>query len=131
MGGTLNCKVECCKNDDLVKFQKQGTIDNALAFPQKQTKNFNSIFTDLYNFDINLGEGTFGNSMRIINKKTNKFEKLKIIPKEILIPGKEKQIFSFYKSLQLLPHHINLCSLKSFYDNERVTYIYNLQYYDF
>ena len=36
-------------------------------------------------FDVNMGEGTFGFSMKIIEKPTKKEYSLKILPKDILL----------------------------------------------
>ena len=71
-------------------------------------------------FDVNMGEGTFGFSMKIIEKPTKKEYSLKILPKDILLEQQFlKDIKSYYeKKRKILINSSYINSILSIYENE-------------
>ncbi len=83
----------CCNNNNKKKLNNKDKIDLSIL---NSTNDFintipsSSIDYTLkiehrFIFDVSLGEGTFGFSMKIIEKPTKKVYSLKILPKDILI----------------------------------------------
>ena len=66
------------------------SILNSIILSSTDTSPLNTIdisfnIENKFIFDVNMGEGTFGFSMKIIEKPTKKEYSLKILPKDILL----------------------------------------------
>ena len=81
---------------------------------------YSSHIENRFIFDVNMGEGTFGFSMKIIEKPTKKEYSLKILPKDILLEQQYlKDIKSYYeKKRKLLINSSYINSILSIYENE-------------
>ena len=82
--------------------------------------NYSTHIENRFFFDVNMGEGTFGFSMKIIEKPTKKEYSLKILPKDDLNKSNElkdiKQIYEYIRKILINSSHIN--RILSIYENE-------------
>ena len=71
-------------------------------------------------FDVNMGEGTYGFSMKIIEKPTKKEYSLKILPKDNLLKITEfKDIKNYYEyNRKILINSSHIIRTLSIYENE-------------
>ena len=77
-----------------------------------------SLIESYYTIDISLGIGTFGNSIKIIEKSTKTKKTMKVLPKEFVVNlNSITEIKAFYENLKDL-NHPNLNQIKNIYENE-------------
>ena len=77
-----------------------------------------SLIETYYTLDINLGEGDFGTTIKLIEKSTKNFNCLKILPKENLISFDEiNEVKPFYEKMKNLSHP-NINPIKTVSENE-------------
>ena len=94
--------------------------NNIIDIQNKSISTF--IIQSQYYTDLSLGEGTFGSTIKIIDKISKKSYALKILPKELLInfdlnnEASQTQLFLAEKLNNLTHNNIN--SIKSIYENK-------------
>ena len=101
------------------------SILNSIILSSTDTSPLNTIdisfnIENKFIFDVNMGEGTFGFSMKIIEKPTKKEYSLKILPKDMLIEQQlVKDIKGYYeKKRKILINSSYINSILSIYENE-------------
>ena len=93
------------------------TIDEIIP---SSSLDYSSHIENRFIFDVNMGEGTFGFSMKIIEKPTKKEYSLKILPKDSLLRTTEykdiKKFYEYNRKVLINSSHIN--RTLSIYENE-------------
>ena len=91
----MGCLLCDCNNNENNKIKHHEKIDLSILNSSRLTTSeqlipsssldFTSHIENRFIFDVNMGEGTFGFSMKIIEKPTKKEYSLKILPKDSLL----------------------------------------------
>ena len=125
----MGCVLCDCSNEHQNLTTQSDKIDlsilNSIILSSTDISPMNSIdisfnIENKFIFDVNMGEGTFGFSMKIIEKPTKKEYSLKILPKDILLEQQFlKDIKSYYeKKRKILINSSYINSILSIYENE-------------
>ena len=126
----MGCLLCDCNNNENNKIKHHEKIDLSILNSSRLTTSeqlipsssldFTSHIENRFIFDVNMGEGTFGFSMKIIEKPTKKEYSLKILPKDSLLRTTEykdiKKFYEYNRKILINSSHIN--RTLSIYENE-------------